>query len=304
MSASKLTSAKRREAGFQSFLGVLMLLIGVVTLYPFLNVAAISLNEAYDTIKGGIYVWPRKFTLVNYAEIFKTETLLTAFKNSVLRTLTGTALGLLFTSMLAYTLSRREFVARRLFSMMLAFTMYCSGGMIPSYILMRNLGLFNTFWVYLLPGLIGAWNVFVMRSFMDGLPASIQESAFVDGANDLRVFSSIVLPLCKPVLATVSLLIAVGHWNSWFDAYLYNNRNAALTLLQYELQKILIDTTVQMNMSSSDVARMAEGMPVVKVTPEALKMAMTMVATIPILMVYPFLQRYFVSGLTLGAVKS
>lgn len=293
----------KRKTAFDYVLLLVLLLFSVITIYPFLNVLAISFNDAYDTIKGGIYLWPRMPTWDNYAAIFKDSNLLVAFRNSVLRTVIGTAAGVFCTTMMAYTLSRRDFAARRLFSLMFAVTMYVSGGMIPGYLLMRNLGFFNTFRVYIIPGLIGAWNVFVIRSYIDGLPESIQESAKIDGANDIVIFLGIVLPLCIPVLATVALFVAVGQWNSWFDAYLYNNARPELTTLQYELQKILNSTTVQVT-SATDYQAFEAMAKRSRVTPDSLKMAMSMVVTAPILAVYPFLQKYFVTGLTMGAVKN
>lgn len=293
----------KRKTAFDYVLLLVLLLFSVITIYPFLNVLAISFNDAYDTIKGGIYLWPRMPTWDNYAAIFKDSNLLVAFRNSVLRTVIGTAAGVFCTTMMAYTLSRRDFAARRLFSLMFAVTMYVSGGMIPGYLLMRNLGFFNTFRVYIIPGLIGAWNVFVIRSYIDGLPESIQESAKIDGANDIVIFLGIVLPLCIPVLATVALFVAVGQWNSWFDAYLYNNARPELTTLQYELQKILNSTTVQVT-SATDYQAFEAMAKRSRVTPDSLKMAMSMVVTAPILVVYPFLQKYFVAGLTMGAVKN
>ena len=302
--AAKTRAHKPGQAtGFDIVLVVFMVLLAAVTLYPFLNVLAVSFNDAYDTIKGGIYIWPRMFTLDNYAEIFKDSNLLVAFRNSVLRTVIGMVTGVFCSTMMAYTLSRRDFVARRAFSLLFAITMYVGGGMIPSYLLMRQLKLFGTFWVYILPSLIGTWNVFVIRSYIDGLPESIQESARVDGANDIVIFLRIVLPLCKPVMATVALFVAVGQWNSWFDSYLYNNARPELTTLQYELQKILTASTIVMT-SANDRMAIDALIHRSRVTPEALKMAMSMLVTAPVLIVYPFLQKYFVTGLTLGAVKS
>ena len=301
------TRQKARNIGnstvFDIVLTIIMLLLAVVTLYPFLNVLAISFNDAYDTIKGGIHIWPRMFTWNNYAEIFKDANLLVAFRNSVLRTIIGMITGVFCSTMMAYTLSRRDFIARRAFSLLFAVTMYVGGGLIPSYLLMRQLGLFGTFTVYILPGLISTWNVFVLRSYIDGLPESIQESARVDGANDVVIFLRIILPLCKPVMATVALFVAVGQWNSWFDSYLYNNAKPELTTLQYELQKILTASTIVLTSASDQMAIDALTRQS-RVTPEALKMAMSMVVTAPVLIVYPFLQKYFVTGLTMGAVKS
>jgi len=280
---------------------VLMTLVAIVTVYPFLNVLAISLNESLDTVRGGIYLWPRKFTLANYETIFSFGGLLVGLRNSVLRTVIGAVLGVFSASMLAYALSRRDFSARRPISVFLALTMYFSGGLIPTYILMRDLGLLGTFWVYVLPGLVNAFNVFVVRSYIDGLPFALQEAAKMDGASDWTIYWRVVLPLSKPVLATIALFVAVGQWNSWFDTYLYNGSEEHLTTLQYELMKVL-QSTMTGNEQSYRGRNMTEVM--ATVSPESVKMAITIVVTVPILFVYPFLQRYFVKGMTLGAVKS
>lgn len=278
-----------------------IMVVTVITIYPFLNVLAISLNDSVDTVRGGITVWPRKFTLENFSLIFTYGSLITGFKISVLRTVIGTVAGLISGSMLAFTLARVDFQARRFVSMFLAITMYVSGGLIPGFILMRDLHLIDTFAVYILPGLVSAFNVFVIRSFIDGLPYALQESAKLDGANDFTIYWRVILPLCKPALATVALFLAVGQWNSWFDTYLFNGSNEALTTLQYELMKILQSTTTSAT-NSQDVANMSERMS--QISPESVKMAITIVVTVPILIVYPFLQKYFVKGMTLGAVKS
>lgn len=280
---------------------VLMTIAAIVTVYPFLNVLAISLNESLDTVRGGIYLWPRKFTLANYEAIFSFGGLLVGLRNSVLRTVIGAILGVLSASMLAYALSRRDFSARRPISVFLALTMYFSGGLIPTYILMRDLGLLGTFWVYVLPGLVNAFNVFVVRSYIDGLPFALQEAAKIDGASDWTIYWRVILPLSKPVLATIALFVAVGQWNSWFDTYLYNGSEEHLTTLQYELMKVL-QSTMTGNEQSYRGRNMTEVM--ATVSPESVKMAITIVVTVPILLVYPFLQRYFVKGMTLGAVKS
>lgn len=304
MAKTKHGMVREKSAlAFDIILLLIMVLFAVVTLYPFLNILAISFNDAYDTIKGGIYLIPRVPTLANYEHIFRDSNLLVAFRNSVLRTVIGMVTGVFCSSMMAYTLSRKDFIARRVFSVMFAVTMYISGGMIPGYLLIRDLHLFNSFWVYIIPTLINTWNIFVIRSYMDGLPDNIQESARVDGANDIIIFIRIILPLCMPVLATIALFVAVGQWNSWFDSYLYNNAKTELTTLQYELQKILSVASINLT-SASDKQAINALEAKSRVTPEALKMAMSMVVTAPILLVYPFLQKYFITGLTLGAVKS
>src|SRR5690606_13983520 len=168
--------------------------------------------------------------------------------NSTIRTVIGTILGVLSSAMVAFTLSRADFQGRRMVSTILVLTMYFSGGLIPGFMLIRDLGMINTFWVYLIPGIVNAFNIIIVRSYMDGLPYSLQESVKMDGANDFTIFWTIIMPLCRPVLATIALFVAAGHWNSWFDTYLYNSQNPALTTLQYELMKVLQNTT----MGSSD----------------------------------------------------
>ncbi|MDU5105803.1 carbohydrate ABC transporter permease [Clostridium sp.] len=295
----KLKKKKNETEAFDIVLIVIMLFIVVITLYPFLNVLAISLNDATDTVKGGIHIWPREFTLQNYKEIFNGSTKLPrAFVNSVLRTVIGTITGVIATTMVAFTLSRRDFIFNKLVTMLFVITMYVGGGLIPEYLVVRQLGLVNNFAVYILPGLISAFNVIVIRSFMDGLPEALYESASIDGANDWTVFTKIVFPLCLPVIATIALFIAVSQWNSWFDTYIYARTNDSLTTLQYELMKIMDNAAATVDIHNPNLQNTARS------NPESIKMAITMVATIPILLVYPFVQKYFVSGMTLGAVKS
>ena len=284
---------------FDIIVYVVVTLVTIVTLYPFLNVAAISFNDSIDSVRGGITIYPRKFTLENYKVIFGYESLAMGFKNSALRTLLGTVAGLISASMLAFTLSRADFQARRFVSVFLALTMYVSAGLIPGFLLVRDLGMMNTFAVYILPGIVSAFNVFVIRSFIDGLPYALQESAKLDGANDFTIYWRIILPLTKPALATIALFLAVGQWNSWFDTFLYNSSKEHLTTLQFELMKVLQSTQASTDYRSQNMSEVMS-----KVSPDSVKMAITMVVTVPILVVYPFLQKYFVKGMTLGAVKS
>jgi putative aldouronate transport system permease protein len=292
---------KGRKLGiFDVVVFLIMGLVVVITLYPFLNVLAISFNEALDTVKGGIHIIPRKPTLENYKEIFQANNKLTnAFIMSVLRTVVGTAAGVLSSTMLAYTLSRRDYIFNKFVAVIFVITMYVGGGLIPEYLLIRNLGLINKFAVYIIPGLIATFNVIIIRSFIDGLPMALQESAKIDGANDFVIFYKIIFPLCMPVIATVALFIAVGQWNSWFDTYLYARSNQGLSTLQYELIKILDNAA-----GSAKPPDPNNPFPKAGTNPESIKMAITMITTVPILLVYPFVQRYFVSGMTLGAVKS
>ena len=284
------------------FILIFMVFIVVITLFPFLNVTAKSFNDPLDTVKGGVHIIPRAPTLQNYIGLFETgSNLPIAFRNSVLRTVIGAASGVLCCAMFAYVLSRPDFIFRKSFTLILVITMYVSGGLIPEYMLIRNLGLVNNFWVYILPWLINAFNVIVIRAFMDTIPYSLQESAKIDGANDITIFFRIIFPLCKPVLATIALFIAVGQWNSWFDTYLYARGTTSLTTLQYELIKVLDSAQVSASSAQQDLQML--GTRLAARSPEAIKMAITVIATVPILVVYPFLQKYFVSGITIGAVK-
>jgi ABC-type sugar transport system, permease component len=290
----------KKISTFDVILTIIMVIVAIVTIYPFLNVLAVSLNDATDTVKGGIYIWPREFTFQNYKEIFEGSSKLPqGLLISILRTVIGTFTGVLASAMVAYTLSRKEFVFNKFVTIIFVLTMYIGGGLIPEYMVVKGLGLVNNFAVYILPGLISTFNVIVIRSFIDGLPPALNESAMIDGANDFVIFTKIVLPLCLPVIATVALFIAVGQWNSWFDTYLYARSSDGLTTLQYELMKVMGNATGSAKVDPNNPVVQAAS-----VNPESIKMAITMVATAPILLVYPFVQKYFVTGMTLGAVKS
>lgn len=306
MAKKQQTYARFKSPGdriFDAFNVFVMLLLMVVTLYPFINQFAISLNQANDSIKGGIYLWPREFTLENYKYVFKESAIFQATFISASRTILGTIFSVFCCSMVAYTISRPEYVLRKFVSIAFILTMYFSGGLIPNFLLIREMGMIGTFSVYIVPGLIGVFNVIVIRSFIEGLPEGILESARIDGAGEFTTFLRIVLPLCLPVIATVSLFTAVSQWNSWFDVFLYNSSYPNLSTLQYELMKILQNSNTSMN--SQDYASMfsGSGNTANVVTPTSIRATMTIVASLPIIMVYPFLQKHFVQGMTIGGVK-
>lgn len=278
----------------------LFIVMAFITLYPFWNVAIISLNDPIDTLKGEIFFWPREFSLLSYKTIFYgNSNLLQALSNSVLRTAIGTASSVFSTTLLAYVLSRKDFIARKLFSRFFMLTMYINGGLIPTFVLYRQIGLMNNFAVYILPPLISAFYLLVMKSFMQDIPESLKEAAIIDGANDLQVFTWVIIPLCIPVIATIALYVAVFHWGSWQDTYFFASRAKNLTTLQYEMVKIISQASAQK--SAEQVREQAQRNSMV--TPQSIQSAIIMIATVPILAVYPFLQKYFVRGLTLGAVK-
>lgn len=290
------SKVKSRDGYLDYVLVVLFILIVIVTLYPFLNVLAISLNDPVDTMRNINFVLPRKFTLYNYQYVFRENDLGGAFFVSVARTLIGTGAGVICTSMVAYVLSRRDFYFNKLFTMLFIITMYVSGGLIPEYLLLaRTLKLTNNFLVYIVPGLIWVYNIILTRSYIDGLPDALQEAARIDGANDLFIWWKIVVPLCKPVMATVALFVAVGQWNSFMDTYLYAKK---LPTLQYLLYEIMEQATTKIDSHTAAQTQLTT-----TVSPLSVRMAVTIIATLPILVVYPFLQKYFVGGMTVGAVK-
>lgn len=285
-----------KKTAFDYVLMVLFCGMIVITVYPFLNVLAISLNDPMDTMRNVNFVIPRQFTWANYQYIFSENNMLQPMMMSVVKTLVGTALGVVFTSMLAYVLSRPDFYFKKSFTIIFIVTMYVSGGMIPEYLLiMRTLRMGNNFWVYIIPGLIWVYNVILVRSFIEGMPMALQEAAKIDGANDFTIWLKVMLPLCKPVLATVALFIAVGQWNSFMDTYLYARE---LPTLQYVLYEIMESAQIKVDPHAAALGQVKN-----TVSPMSVRMAVTVVATVPILIVYPFMQKYFVGGMTLGAVK-
>lgn len=269
----------------------------VITLYPVLNTLAISFNDGTDALRGGIYLWPRKWTLKNYITVLQKQNLITGAYITVARTVSGTLLALAANAILAFIVSRKNFLFKRELSLFWVITMYVNGGMIPTFLLYRGLHLTNSFWVYIIPGMFSAFNMLVIRTYMTGIPDSLEESAQLDGAGYTTIFLKIISPLCKPVYATVALFVAVGQWNSWFDAMLYNRMSSNLTTLQYELMKLLSSVTNQG--TSAEAMKNAAG----TVTPTSVRAAATILTMLPIICLYPFLQRYFVTGLTIGGVK-
>ena len=276
---------------------IFMFLFVLITIYPILNTLAISFNDGIDAVKGGIHIFPRKFSTNNYRTVFGMKNLTTGLIISVARTILGTLFGVLASAILAFLVSRKRFLLKKPLTVFWVVTMYVNGGMIPVLLLYKTLHLTSTFWVYVIPGMVGAFNMLVMRTFMEGIPDSLEEAAQIDGAGYATIFIKILSPLCKPMYATVALFIAVGQWNSWFDTMLYNRMSSQYTTLQYELMKLLSSVTSQ---SSKADPNSTEG---ANLTPVAVRSAATMVTMAPIVCLYPFLQRYFVAGLTIGGVK-
>jgi len=281
-----------------------LIMLSAVMLYPMLNTLAVSFNEGLDTVRGGIYLWPRVFSLQNYRVVFNMDTIYRAFGVSVAKTAVIVLTNLFFTSMLAYTLSRREYIFNKPITILFVLTMYFNAGLIPNYMLIKSLGMINTFAVYWVPNIISAFNLIVIRTHIKTIPESFIESARIDGSSEFRIFFQIVMPLCIPTLATIALFVAVGSWNSWFDTFLYNSARQELSTLQYELQKLLASAMNAGNTTQGGGANAGAQAGMGNVTtPQSIRAALTIVTAVPILIVYPFLQKYFVKGLTIGGVK-
>ncbi|NTV79391.1 MAG: carbohydrate ABC transporter permease, partial [Clostridiales bacterium] len=277
--------------------GIFMIDFVIITLYPVFNTLVISFNDGTDALRGGIHLWPRKWSLKNYQTVLTKDNLITGAYITVARTVIGTLLALITNALLAFIVSRKRFLFKKQLSLFWVVTMYVNGGLIPTFLLFKGLELTNSFGVYVIPGMLSAFNMLVIRTFMNGIPDSLEESAQLDGAGYMTIFIRIISPLCKPVYATVALFVAVGQWNSWFDAMIYNRMRSDLTTLQYELMKLLSSVTNQGG--SVENLKNAAG----SVTPTSVRAAATIVTILPIIMLYPFLQKYFVTGMTLGGVK-
>ncbi len=299
-----MEALRKKFTFFDAINYLLMLVMMVVMVYPFWNTIAISFNDAMDSIKGNIYFWPRVFTFYNYESLFATNNLVNAFFVSVSKTVLVTILNVLFSAMTAYILSRRDFFLNKVLTVFLVATMYVSAGLIPQYFNYRDFSLINNYLVYILPGMLGVFNVIVIRTYIYTLPDSLAESARIDGAGDFRIFLQIIMPLCKPVLATVALWVAVGAWNEWFDTYIFASSKQELSTLQFEMMKLLSSSMVQSGAQTPGlVATSTQGGKSNMITPVSIRSAISIIAALPIIFVYPFLQKYFIAGLHVGGVK-
>jgi putative aldouronate transport system permease protein len=264
--------------------------------YPFWHVIMMSLSSSEATLKGGLFLWPKGFNLDVYVQVFKNPQIYTGYQTTLMVTLIGTLFGVLFTATTAYSLSKRYLPFNSVLMVLVLFTMIFNGGMIPNYLLIKNLGLINNRLALILPGLINAYNVIIMKSFFTALPASLEESAKIDGANDVYIFVSIVIPLSKAVLATIALFMAVGYWNDFFSTVLYINVGEKWSM-QAVLRFMITNTAAAFARAGVSVQDYTN------VTEATIKAGSIVVATVPILIVYPFLQKYFVKGVMLGSVK-
>jgi putative aldouronate transport system permease protein len=278
------------------------MLLCLSVIYPFMYMLSISLNVGSDAAKGGVYLWPRKFTLYNFEVVVGNSIIRHAYLITIARTIIGTIVGLLVTILVAFGLSFRQLPFRKILISYIMFTMLFNGGMVPLYIQLNNLSLLNSFWVYIIPSAFSAWNMFIMMKFIQGIPEALTESAEMDGANPIRILLVIILPLSKPMLAALGLFTAVWHWNDWFaGAFYISDQN--LIPVQTFLQQLLSAQDISAVLGSNNQEALARGTMLSNVTLMSIKMATVMVSVIPILCVYPFLQKYFVTGVLIGSVK-
>ncbi|MBQ8654958.1 MAG: carbohydrate ABC transporter permease [Clostridia bacterium] len=276
----------------------LITLIAFTTILPFIYIVGASFATEYELTVRPMFIIPQDVSFEAYEYIFSSNKLISAFGNSVFITVFGTIINLFFTVTFAYPLSKQKLRGRNFLLNMVIVSMFFSGGMVPGYLLVSNwLGMKNTYWSVLLPGAISAYNMMIVKNFFQGIPQELEESAHIDGCNDLVTLIKIVLPLSLPVLATFGLFYAVGHWNSYFSAMIYMSGARDKWPLQVILREIIIMST----MSAGDLALMD---PNFKEPPaQSIKMAVIVVSTVPIMCVYPFLQKYFVKGVMVGALK-
>lgn len=284
------------EIAFSIFNYIFFTLLCIVMVYPFWHVIMMSLSSVEATAKGGVFLWPKGFNLDTYAKVFNDSTIWSGYFTTITVTLSGAFFGTLFTATTAYPLSKKYLPFSKTMLLLVLFTMLFSGGMIPGYLLMKNLGLIDNRLSLILPGLVSAYNVIIMKSFFQSLPESLEESAKIDGATEVTVFWKIILPLSKATIATIALFTAVGYWNDYFSTVLYINSKERWAL-QAVLRYMLTNTNQAMQSAGVSVAAATN------VTAATIKSASVVVATVPILCVYPFVQKYFVKGVMIGGVK-
>ncbi|MFC4601568.1 carbohydrate ABC transporter permease [Cohnella hongkongensis] len=288
----------RGERGYQILSYVVIGMLSAASLYPILYVISMSLvNEQEWIQRNGFIFFPYRPTLLAYERLFSGSIFTDALKVSVIRTIVGTALTLTMTAVAAYVVSRKQLVGRKVFLFLVLVTVLFNSGMIPTYLVMKDFHLLDTFWALIVPALIDSWSLLVLKQFFEGIPKEVEESAEIDGAGDWTLMSKVILPMSKPALAAIGLFVAVAHWNSWFDAFLYIN-NSDWMPLQLVMRNMFANANIGSNFNPTSVLNPAQ-----RVSTESLKMAVAVIGTVPILLVYPFLQKHFTKGMYLGAVK-
>ena len=275
----------------------MLFLIMVVVLYPLVFILSASFSNSMAVIQGRVWLWPVGFTLEGYTTALKAPSVPRGFINSVYVMCTGTTISVILTIALAYPLSRRDLYGRNVFMGLITFTMLFSGGLIPTFLLVRALGMYNSFWAIIIPGAVSIYNVIVARTFFySNIPGDLHEAAVMEGCSDFRFLLRIVIPLSAPIIAVLAMFYAVGHWNSYFNALIYL-RDPAKKTLQLALREILIIDQIGDMMHDAEQASRQEGLA------QLLKYSLMVIASVPMLIIYPFIQRHFVKGIMIGAIK-
>ena len=304
MSLMRKTPADRM---YQALFYFVLTLLAFSTLYPFIYFLAISFNDGRDALKGGIYFFPRMFSTENYMRAFEYPFILDSFIVTITRTLSVTVTSVFLTALMAYALTIKTLPFRRQLLFFFYFTTLFSGGLIPTFILYRQTKIFNTFWVLFLPFLFNFWHTLIMRAYFNGIPASLSESARIDGASELRIFLWIIIPLALPVIATISLYNGVGAWNDWFTGAFFVSSNqlrpAATRLQQIIAEASFESSQIVSGANTQNVNEALQSTRLTGATPESLRMAFIIITITPIICVYPFLQKYFVKGVMVGSIK-
>lgn len=280
---------------FQVINVIILLLVVFVTLFPFINVVAQSFSGEQYINAGQVSLWPMGFNLDTYKIVISDTMFWINYKNTILYTVVGTCISMFLTTIFAYALSKKRLVGQKYFIAFAVFTMFFNGGLIPNYVLIKSLGWMNQIWAVVIPGSLSVYNMLIMKSFFEGMPESLEEAASIDGLNTYGILMKIILPLSKPILATMVLFYAVAHWNSWFNAFLYFDKKELFPVTVY-LRNLVKGATGGSSTGGMD----ADNAQQVKANIKAVTMVLTV---LPILTVYPFVQRYFVTGIMLGSVK-
>lgn len=287
---------------FDVFNIFIMLIILVAVLFPIFNIISVSMSDARSVSSGSVYVWPKGFTLQSYLDIFKDKYIASGYINSIIYSVGSTFVMLLFTSLFAYPLTVQGFAGKKFLTIFLMITMFFSGGLIPTYLLIRSLGMLDTVWVMILPAAVGAYNVFLFRTFFQNIPSEVKDAALIDGANEVVSMFRIILPLSKPLLATFALFGIVGSWNAWFEAliYLQSEDNYPLQMILRNYLFKLDTSAIQGRVGAGNVAVNAQGS---QLDPQSIRMAVVIVTMFPIMVIYPFFQKYFTKGMFVGSIK-
>lgn len=297
MAKAKKVKRSGADQRLELCLIIIMSIIGVIMLYPLLIVVSTSFSSASAVISGKVWLFPVDFSLEGYKAVFRTNDVLIGYRNSLFYMVVGTVINLFMTLITAYPLSRDDLVGQGIIMKLFTFTMIFGGGMIPNYLLMKDLGLLNTVWVMLIPGAISVYNMIITRTFIkSNIPKEMLEAAQIDGCSDIQYFIKMVLPLSGAVIAVITLYYAIGHWNAYFSAFMYLN-DKELYPLQIFLKNILVSNQVEADMIVDEQVQSVEGIA------EVLKYSLIVVAVVPVMIIYPFVQKHFVKGVMIGAVK-